>query len=190
MSILQTLSLPVANLLQTLPDYVVATSIIKHDGTQVDLRREDDPEGFALKVVHFGLLGITICEIYGDELVCPGRPLGGTFCHTSMSVHFGYGQIRFCCFYWRDFACILQMSLRTHGQITLSSDFPLNVGRRRAFVRTGWCRETPGVPKPEKLAMRAHDKTTTLSHSFRQYMQRQWQAWRIPAARCARPLSH
>lgn len=48
--------------IQTLPDYVVATSFIKYDGTRVDLKRADDPKGFALKVVHFGLLGITICK--------------------------------------------------------------------------------------------------------------------------------
>lgn len=48
--------------LQTLPDYVVKTTIIKWDGTQVDLCRADDPAGFALKVLHFGLLGITACE--------------------------------------------------------------------------------------------------------------------------------
>lgn len=47
---------------QTVADYVIETSILKFDGTQVDLRREDDPENFALKVGHFGLLGITICE--------------------------------------------------------------------------------------------------------------------------------
>lgn len=74
---------------------MVATSIIKHDGTQVDLRREDDPEGFALKVVHFGLLGITICKIFEGERVYPGRPFLGTFCDTNVSVHPGCDQIGF-----------------------------------------------------------------------------------------------
>lgn len=37
-------------------------SIVKWDGTQVDLNRADDPAGFALKVVHFGLLGISVGE--------------------------------------------------------------------------------------------------------------------------------
>lgn len=45
---------------QTLPDYVVKTSIIKWDGTQIDLNRADDPTGFAICVPNFGLLGVTI----------------------------------------------------------------------------------------------------------------------------------
>lgn len=45
---------------QTLPDYVLATTILKYDGTQVDLKRADDPKGFAVKVLHFGLLGVTV----------------------------------------------------------------------------------------------------------------------------------
>ncbi|CAM9157892.1 unnamed protein product [Scytosiphon promiscuus] len=45
---------------QTVCDYVVATSIIKWDGTREELRRADDPKGFALKVAHFGLLGVTV----------------------------------------------------------------------------------------------------------------------------------
>eukprot|EP00903_Cladosiphon_okamuranus_P014134 g13135.t1 len=45
---------------QTLPDYVLKTSIIKWDGTQVDLSREDDPTEFALCVPNFGLLGVTV----------------------------------------------------------------------------------------------------------------------------------
>lgn len=47
---------------QTLPDYVVKTSIIKWDGTQIDLNRADDPTGFAICVPNFGLLGVTIGE--------------------------------------------------------------------------------------------------------------------------------
>eukprot|EP00903_Cladosiphon_okamuranus_P006469 g6329.t1 len=45
---------------QTVCDYVVATSILKWDGTLVKLSRADDPEGFAKKIAHFGLLGITV----------------------------------------------------------------------------------------------------------------------------------
>lgn len=45
---------------QTVCDYVVKTSIIKWDGTRVNLAREEDPEGFAKKIVHFGLLGVTV----------------------------------------------------------------------------------------------------------------------------------
>ncbi|CAM9428981.1 unnamed protein product [Laminaria digitata] len=45
---------------QTVADYVVKTSIIKWDGTRVDLIREEDPEGFAEKIIHFGLLGVTV----------------------------------------------------------------------------------------------------------------------------------
>lgn len=47
---------------QTVCDYVVATSIIKWDGTRKELVRADDPKGFALKVAHFGLLGVTVGE--------------------------------------------------------------------------------------------------------------------------------
>lgn len=36
------------------------TTIIKWDGTRVDLTRAEDPEGFALKIIHFGLLGVTV----------------------------------------------------------------------------------------------------------------------------------
>lgn len=43
-------------------DYVVATTIIKWDGTLVKLSRADDPEGFAKKIAHFGLLGVTLGE--------------------------------------------------------------------------------------------------------------------------------
>lgn len=46
--------------LQTIPDYVLKTSIVKWDGTQVDLVRADDPAGFALKVLSLGLLGVTV----------------------------------------------------------------------------------------------------------------------------------
>lgn len=45
--------------MQTLPDYVVSTRIVKWDGTIVKLNKADDPEGFNAKVIHFGLLGIT-----------------------------------------------------------------------------------------------------------------------------------
>eukprot|EP00904_Undaria_pinnatifida_P002572 jgi/Undpi1/12315/HiC_scaffold_5.g01991.m1 len=45
---------------QTVCDYVVKTSIIKWDGTRVDLSREADPEGFAKSIAHFGLLGVTV----------------------------------------------------------------------------------------------------------------------------------
>ena len=47
---------------QTVCDYVVATTIIKWDGTLVKLSRADDPEGFAKKIAHFGLLGVTLGE--------------------------------------------------------------------------------------------------------------------------------
>lgn len=57
---------------QTICDYVIKTSIIKWDGTRVDLTREEDPEGFAEKVVHFGLLGITV----GKPLMPPVHLLG------------------------------------------------------------------------------------------------------------------
>lgn len=46
--------------MQTLPDYVLSTRIVKWDGTIVKLSKADDPEGFKDKVVHFGLLGITV----------------------------------------------------------------------------------------------------------------------------------
>ena len=36
------------------------TSIVKWDGTQLDLLRADDPAGFALKVMSLGLLGVTV----------------------------------------------------------------------------------------------------------------------------------
>lgn len=49
-------------------DYVVKTSIIKWDGTRVDLTREEDPEGFAKKIVHFGLLGVTVCELPPENI--------------------------------------------------------------------------------------------------------------------------
>ncbi|CAM9741720.1 unnamed protein product [Ascophyllum nodosum] len=45
---------------QTLPDYVVSTRIVKWDGTVVKLIRADDPEGFKVNVLHFGLLGVTV----------------------------------------------------------------------------------------------------------------------------------
>eukprot|EP00904_Undaria_pinnatifida_P008489 jgi/Undpi1/4770/HiC_scaffold_18.g08123.m1 len=45
---------------QTIADYVLKTSVVKWDGTQVDLVRADDPAGFALKVLSFGLLGVTV----------------------------------------------------------------------------------------------------------------------------------
>ncbi|CAM9622675.1 unnamed protein product, partial [Ectocarpus sp. 8 AP-2014] len=45
---------------QTVCDYVVATTIITWDGKRVELSRVDDPEGFALKIAHFGLLGVTV----------------------------------------------------------------------------------------------------------------------------------
>ncbi|CAM9160347.1 unnamed protein product [Ectocarpus sp. 6 AP-2014] len=45
---------------QTVCDYVVATTIITWDGKKVELSRVDDPEGFALKIAHFGLLGVTV----------------------------------------------------------------------------------------------------------------------------------
>lgn len=48
--------------MQTVCDYVVATTIIKWDGTTVVLTRAEDPEGFALKIAHFGLLGVTVGE--------------------------------------------------------------------------------------------------------------------------------
>lgn len=47
---------------QTLPDYVVKTSIVKWDGTQVNLSRAEDPTGFAVCVPNFGLLGVTVGE--------------------------------------------------------------------------------------------------------------------------------
>lgn len=47
---------------QTVCDYVVATTIITWDGKRVELSRVDDPEGFALKIAHFGLLGVTLGE--------------------------------------------------------------------------------------------------------------------------------
>lgn len=49
--------------LQTLPDYVIKTTIVKWDGTQVHLSRERDPTGFALCVLSFGLLGVTVGEL-------------------------------------------------------------------------------------------------------------------------------
>lgn len=49
--------------IQTLPDYVMKTSIVKWDGTQVNLTRAEDPRGFAIKAMHFGLLGVTVCEL-------------------------------------------------------------------------------------------------------------------------------
>ncbi|CAN0101125.1 unnamed protein product [Pylaiella littoralis] len=45
---------------QTVCDYVVATTIMKWDGTTVRLTRAEDPQGFALKIAHFGLLGVTV----------------------------------------------------------------------------------------------------------------------------------
>ena len=51
------------HLLQTLPDYVMSTRIVKWDGTVVKLIRADDPEGFKVNVLHFGLLGVTVGEI-------------------------------------------------------------------------------------------------------------------------------
>lgn len=53
---------PPSNAFQTVPDYVLKTSIVKWDGSQVDLVRADDPAGFALKVLSFGLLGVTVGE--------------------------------------------------------------------------------------------------------------------------------
>lgn len=47
---------------QTLPDYVIKTSIIKWDGTQVNLCRSEDPTGFAVCVPSFGLLGVNVGE--------------------------------------------------------------------------------------------------------------------------------
>ena len=41
---------------------MLKTSIVKWDGTQVDLVRADDPAGFALKVLSLGLLGVTVGE--------------------------------------------------------------------------------------------------------------------------------
>lgn len=49
--------------MQTLPDYVVSTRIAKWDGTIVKLSKADDPEGFNAKVIHFGLLGITVGKL-------------------------------------------------------------------------------------------------------------------------------
>lgn len=54
---------------QTLPDYVVSTSIIKWDGTQIVFNRKDDPKGFALKIAHFGLLGILSVRLQYTVLV-------------------------------------------------------------------------------------------------------------------------
>lgn len=53
---------------QTLPDYVVSTTIVKLDGTVVQLKRADDPKGFPLKVLHFGLLGVSAGENPGGSL--------------------------------------------------------------------------------------------------------------------------
>ena len=55
-------------LCQTVCDYVVKTSIIKWDGTRVDLTREEDPDGFAEKIVHFGLLGVSVCELLPEDI--------------------------------------------------------------------------------------------------------------------------
>eukprot|EP00752_Nemacystus_decipiens_P003494 g3227.t1 len=55
---------------QTLPDYVLKTSIIKWDGTQVDLDRAHNPTEFAICVPNFGLLGVTISytlQLDGDN---------------------------------------------------------------------------------------------------------------------------
>lgn len=49
---------------QTICDYVVKTSIVTWDGTRVNLTREEGPEEFAQSIVHFGLLGVTVCEIH------------------------------------------------------------------------------------------------------------------------------
>lgn len=65
---------------QTICDYVVKTSIIKWDGTRVNLTRDEDPEGFANKIVHFGLLGVTVCEL-APENIC------GIRCWTVDEVH-------------------------------------------------------------------------------------------------------
>lgn len=54
---------------KTVCDYVVATSIMKWDGTLVKLSRADDPEGFAKKIAHFGLLGVTVGETKRDVFV-------------------------------------------------------------------------------------------------------------------------
>eukprot|EP00904_Undaria_pinnatifida_P002573 jgi/Undpi1/12316/HiC_scaffold_5.g01992.m1 len=45
---------------QTVCDHVVKTSIIKWDGTRVDLTRDSDPDRFAKSIAHFGLLGVTV----------------------------------------------------------------------------------------------------------------------------------
>ena len=47
---------------QTVCDHVVKTSIIKWDGTRVDLTRDSDPDRFAKSIAHFGLLGVTVGE--------------------------------------------------------------------------------------------------------------------------------
>ncbi|CAM9282114.1 unnamed protein product, partial [Hapterophycus canaliculatus] len=55
---------------QTLPDYVIKTTIIKWDGTEVNLSRAQDPTGFALCVLSFGLLGVTVAytlQLDGDN---------------------------------------------------------------------------------------------------------------------------
>ncbi|CAM9747545.1 unnamed protein product [Pylaiella littoralis] len=55
---------------QTLPDYVLKTSIVKWDGTQVNLSRAEDPTGFAVCVPNFGLLGVTVAytlQLDGDN---------------------------------------------------------------------------------------------------------------------------
>eukprot|EP00752_Nemacystus_decipiens_P008514 g7603.t1 len=45
---------------QTVCDYVVATTIVKWDGTVEKLSRAEDPVGFAKKIAHFGLIGVTV----------------------------------------------------------------------------------------------------------------------------------
>ena len=49
---------------------MLKTSIVKWEGTQVDLVRADDPAGFALKVLSLGLLGVTV----GKLMSCPDLP--------------------------------------------------------------------------------------------------------------------
>lgn len=49
---------------QTICDYVVKTSIVTWDGTRVNLTREEDPKDLEQSIVHFGLLGVTVCELY------------------------------------------------------------------------------------------------------------------------------
>ena len=64
---------------QTVCDYLVATSIIRGDGTRAELSRADDPEGFALKIPHSASSGslwvslLTGKHIITDEYMCDNR---------------------------------------------------------------------------------------------------------------------